>query len=142
MYKIIIVSLILLSAACSGTNDNQVLEEGFPQTWKLVQVNAGMSGVIYNEDNLPWEENLILNEGNTFNRTRIVENLTLNASGEFRFLEVNNETQLLLAHDESSQLVENCSRDKDEILRVISFNQLSGGSLPCDGPGLLYRRIQ
>ena len=128
--------------ACSSTNENQALEEGFPQTWRLVQVNAGMSGIIYKEANLPWEENLILNEGNTFNRTRIVENSTLTASGQFRFLEVNNETQLLLSHDESSQLIENCSRDKDEILCLISFDQLSGGSLPCDGPGLLYKRVQ
>jgi len=132
---------LLFLVACSDSDDNDPLTQSLPQTWELTGINVGISGENFEENELPWQETLLLNSDNSFVRTRVFENETITATGQFEFLETSGEMQLLLIHNEDSQLVENCSGSNEERLRFISNNQLSGGAVPCDGPGLFYNRL-
>lgn len=139
--------VILLLASCSNEGDN-TLESGlsivddFPQTWALVEVNTGLSGMILKGDALPYQENLTLNNDTTF--TKILTNTTgtLRSQGTFALLTGDNGALLQLLHDNDNEVITNCSRSNEEFLRILDGVQLSGGALPCDGPGLLYERIK
>ncbi len=141
MKKFGIIFFLLIVTSCSDSDDEMVLTESLPQIWELASINVGISGEILEDNELPWQETLVLNSDNSFVRTRIYENETITATGRFMLLEAPEERQLILVYNDDSPLIENCSNSNEERLRFVSANQLSGGAVPCDGPGLFYVRI-
>ena len=141
MEKFGIVCFLFILISCSNSDEEVPLTESLPQTWELTSIIVGISGEMLDKNELPWQETLVLNSNNSFVRTRIFENETATATGLFMFIEGPEERQLLLIHNDDSPLIENCSNSNEERLRFSSDNQLSGGAVPCDGPGLFYIRM-
>ena len=133
--------LLGLAVACTSNDDDQ-FGEGLPQEWRLTTVNLGLSGEILENEDLTWQETLVFSRDSLFTRTRIFEDSTAIAHGSFVFEVRDSENYIILLHDEESELITNCTQSNEEWLRFTSQTELIGGALPCDGPGLFYRRVE
>ena len=132
--------VMVLAVACTS-NDDDNFGEGLPQEWQLTAVNLGLSGEILENKDLPWQETLVFTKDSLFTRTRIFEDSTAVAIGSFVFEVRDSESYIILMHEEESELITNCTQSNEEWLRFTSQTELLGGALPCDGPGLFYKRI-
>lgn len=64
-------------------------------------------------------------------------------SGSFAFNKKEGKMYLTLEYDSETELIESCIGEKfTESFFMPSNISLTGGSAPCDGPGLFYQRIE
>ncbi len=142
MKHILGIVLLLLLYSCSDTDDVKEFSEGLPQTWRLAGLNAGLSGEYFEADDLPFQETIQLANDSTFVRTRIQDTATLEATGVFEIRLRDDQEYLVLWNTEQNELISNCTRTLEEWFLFTSNITISGGGLPCDRPGLDYRRME
>ncbi len=135
----------ILIISCSVKNDSgDVLDIGsFPQQWILTGMSGGLTGSFFTGSEMSWQETITLQSDMRFLKIRQFEDEKLEGSGSFAFNEKDSEMYLTLEYDSETELIESCIGEKfTESLFMPSNISLSGGSAPCDGPGLFYERIE
>ncbi|MGS2764117.1 hypothetical protein [Sinomicrobium sp. M5D2P9] len=141
------VFLAFLFFSCSNDDDdssgvdNPLLNRPYPQEWKLFQMTGsfGQDSVTTGED-MQWQETYILNEDDTFVKTRVTDNDTLTGEGTFVMVQDDVQTGISLTFpDDSNSIIGTCSADNKEFLRLnTKENTLLNNWQDCDGPGLFY----
>ncbi|MBC30731.1 MAG: hypothetical protein CMH48_07775 [Muricauda sp.] len=133
---------IVLTACSDSVSDQPFDVNGFPQQWELTGMSGSISGFILEGDDLPWKETIVLNIDETFIKIREIDVMQSVGTGSFLIEESEGETYLVLDYSQETDLIESCTREKIiEKLFMPSPNSLTGGSAPCDGPGLFYSRV-
>jgi len=155
MKKLIVPTLILLAClACRtlphpdmenevnpkslmGINDLGVVE----QTWKLVQMTAGMVNSQTTGADMDWQESYTFKPDGTFLKTRETNGTTQTASGLYVIENLTDGTYVKLTFQSGTEIIGNCTGNDEEQLYVPSNDKLQGTWLACDGPGLTYEQI-
>lgn len=132
--------LAVLFASC--INDVENVEELFPQQWQLVRM-TGQSEITGKADGrLAWKEFYLLNPDGTFLKSRLQDGIKTSATGMYGFVDVEDESLLVLTYDSPSDIIGSCESDLTETLRVLSSSVIIGTWSACDGPGLEYFRVK
>ncbi|MGB5357806.1 MAG: hypothetical protein WBN11_14040 [Eudoraea sp.] len=137
--------LSFLLIGCTNSNDSEGSFDmnSFPQEWKLTGMSGGLTNNILIGNDMPWQENITLEEDGRFLKARQFEEVRIEGAGSFSFEEKEGETYLNLEYDSETLLIESCTGEKlNETLFMRNTESLTGGSAPCDGPGLFYDRIK
>ena len=145
MVKYLVFTVLVLLVGCSSSDDSQGSFDidSFPQTWVLEEMSLGLSGETVTDNDLPYQETIVLKDNGDFEKTRKSSDSMSMGKGTFLFNKSTINTVLVLNYDSETDLISSCSREKIvEKLIVTSSNSLSGGSAPCDGPGLFFTRIE
>lgn len=142
MRFLVIPVLCFLTISCSETEQSESLGEDLPQRWILVSLNAGLSGEVFSGENLPYQESIFLNTDSTFTRIRIHYNEEIKAIGTFEYAQQNAEDYLILRNEEENDLIGNCTQSMDEWFLFTNPTNMLGGGLPCDRPGIEFKRVE
>ncbi len=146
MKKLLFVSLLMsILFSCSNDDDtgNAFIADQFPQKWQLIEMTGSIADMPpLTGDNLEWQESYLLQSDNTFIKSRERDNVTTEAKGAFTIKSDAGGSFAELTYETENSLIENCSVELKEIMRFNSVNRMSGISQACDGPGLLYERIE
>lgn len=145
MKKPYLLILCLLITACSDLDDSNMVFDinSFPQKWTLTGMSGGLSGIFFTGSEMSWQETITLQNQKRFLKRRQIGNEVFEGVGVFAFVEKEGEMYLSLEYNSETELIENCGHEKlTELFYMPSTSTLTGGSAPCDGPGLYYDRIE
>ncbi len=137
--------LLFTSFSCSKENDSNVEFKStqYPQNWRLVQMTGSITGVPPSTGkDMSWQESYTLQRDKTFIKSREIDNVTTKASGTYDFISLSDGTYLELTYRSNNTIIGNCSSDIKELLKLSADNKLTGTWWACDGPGLLYERVE
>lgn len=112
----------------------------FPQKWKLVQISSEM-GIVSSGEDMEWQETYELQADGTFTKTREKNAEIVSASGTFSYEEFSDDPYLVLMYNSESPIIGNCSAEAKEELAVKEDLSLVSTWQACDGPGLVYERV-
>lgn len=131
--------IILLSCSDEELSPESFDIQNFPQFYQLSGMNTGLSGQILTGNDLPYQETILLKASKKFVKTRNTKDTTIIGEGTFEFM-VNGESIILtMTYAMETELISSCKKEKIvERLNVDLLGFLTGGSLPCDGPGVYY----
>ncbi|AOW19664.1 hypothetical protein [Urechidicola croceus] len=141
MKKIVLILIMFLCLSCSDNdNDNDIIIIGteFPQTWELVAMSGNVPNSTTTGDDMEWQEYYVLNNDQTFSKTRTREDVTTTESGTFEFFEQNSEDYLLLTYPTNNDIIGNCTAEFTEEFILTDKDKMSSTWRACDGPGLNY----
>ncbi len=142
MRRLFLLLMLLSLYACSKNEEETPLVQGLPQIWQLSRLTIGLTGEVLMGQELPYQETLLLAADSTFLKTRTDADMVTTASGTFEIVPFDGANFLILTHTERTGLLANCSNTLQERFRMDSTTNLSGGALPCDGPGLAFERVK
>lgn len=137
----------LLSCSPDVRTDSEELEtslqQQFPQRWKLKQMSGNITGLPpATGSKMDWQEDYLLNSDKTFVKSRQRNGVVSEQSGSYTFFTTTDGTYLELVYNKSNNLIGNCTAEPKEILFFTSTNELTSTWAACDGPGLLYERLE
>jgi hypothetical protein len=147
--KKLILLLALLTTIYSCTKETDDLADTIEYTgkWELVKMTGSATGSESTGSDMAWQETYIINEDETFVKTRVRGDSTIAVSGTYKFTEEGlmdeSESDVIiyieLSHNTDNKIIGNCySNRKIEYLYFTSNNKLKSTWEACDGPGLEY----
>ncbi len=147
--KYLLISGILLFSACD-TQDaanpeaiSKQLETGSDGgIWQLVEMSGSFSGIPPTTgDDMEWQETYTLFADNTFTKERQWEGEPKESGGTYQYVTLSDGEFLELSHASENNLIGNCTGDLKELLWFKSENKLEATWRNCDGPGLVYEKV-
>lgn len=112
------------------------------QVFKLVAMSGSISGAPQVTGNgMRWQENYTLEVDQTFIKSRVTDNQTIQQKGTYAFITLSDGEYLELTYFDTNPIIGNCTSAPKELLKIEESNQLIGTWWACDGPGLFYNRI-
>jgi hypothetical protein len=135
----IILMLTSILISCSNNNANSS-QPSYYGKWKLVKMTGKVIPAIHTIGEPQWQEFYVFNTNKTFTKTRIKDKVTTTASGTFKIINIQDETNLELSYTENSDIIGSCYGNQKEDLFMNSDNLLSSTWQNCDGPGLIYEK--
>ncbi|RNL84061.1 hypothetical protein ED312_14035 [Sinomicrobium pectinilyticum] len=139
------VFLAFLFFSCSDDDndssvDNPLLNNSYPQEWKLFEMTPSRQDSVISGEDMEWQETYVLNDDDTFIKTRMTDNETLTGGGTFVIVQDGDQTGVSLTYtDSNNPIIGTCSNDNKEYLRMdAEENVLVNNMQVCDGPGLFY----
>lgn len=151
MKNLIYISVIigtLISCSFNKGIDPENLNEKFdpaqyPQKWQLIEMSGSIANVPPSTgSDMNWQEFYILNSDNTFIKSRERDNVVTEETGIYAFVILSDENYLELIYQSDNFLIGNCTGGVKELLILNSENKLIGTWRACDGPGLVYERVE
>ncbi|MEO0331621.1 MAG: hypothetical protein AAF223_08030 [Bacteroidota bacterium] len=148
--KYLIFGLLLIFAACS---DSQTIDPESSQStdnttsyldkWQLVEMSGSIANVPPTTGSeMAWQEYYLLYDDNTFTKVREQDDDTKEASGTYEFITLPDGEYLELSYPLENELIGNCTSESKELLSVQSEGKLIGTWWACDGPGLVYEKVE
>ncbi|WP_221394596.1 hypothetical protein [Dyadobacter sp. NIV53] len=117
--------------------------EKFPQKWQLVSMTGNVANIPpQTGSDMSWQEFYLFNADGTFSKTRERDGVTKTITGKFSFKNIGQENYMELTYDEDSELIGNCYATATEELIIKSDIQLANTWNACDGPGLMYNKVE
>lgn len=149
--KSAIITLLVLASLYSCTKESDEVAETFEYTgeWELVKMTGSANGSVYTGADMAWQETYIINDDETFTKTRVTEDTTIIVSGTYSFAEDGlldeSESNVLryinFIHDTKNNITGSCySKSSTENLYFNADNKLISTWEACDGPGLEYMK--
>ena len=115
----------------------------FPQKWQLVSMSGNIANVPpQTGSDMSWQEFYLFNADGTFSKTRERNGVTTTITGKFSFGNIGTENYMNLTYAADSEIIGNCYATATEELILKSNIQLASTWNACDGPGLVYKRIE
>ncbi len=128
--------LFLVSCSTKSTNEKELESE----KWELVEMSGQMANSTRTGAEMSWQEYYLLNSDSTFSKFRKQNGEALQAEGTYSYLDLADGKYLELTYPSKNVLIGNCVEEHIETLRV-EGNKLMGTWQMCDGPGLIYEKI-
>lgn len=117
--------------------------EKFPQKWQLVSMHGNIANVPpQTGSGMSWQEFYLFNADGTFSKTRARDGVTKTLTGKFSYKNIETENFMELTYDTDSEMIGNCYDTVIEELIIRSDTELANTWNACDGPGLVYNRVQ
>ncbi len=150
--KNLIIGLFLLSVLTACTNmeetDPENLRENLSaeqnlQKWKLVEMSGNVANVPPSTgSSMAWQEYYELRPDHTFVKSREQDSGVIEETGTYAFVTLPDGEYLELTYDADNDLIGNCTSDSKELLFLQAENKLIGTWQACDGPGLVYEKVE
>ncbi|MCF0059847.1 hypothetical protein [Dyadobacter sp. CY356] len=138
---------ILLS--CSHKEDDpeglaaKFISEKFPQKWQLVSIQGNISNMPPKTGSkMEWQEFYLLNADGTLSKTRERDGVIRTITGKYSFKSIGIDNFLEVTYDSDSDIIGNCYGTPTEELFIKSNVQFESTWQACDGPGLVYNRVE
>lgn len=138
---------ILLS--CSNKVDDpeglaaKSISEKFPQKWQLVSIKGNIANMPpQTGSKMDWQEFYLLNADGTISKTRERDGVIKTITGKYSSKSIGKENFLEVTYDSDSDIIGNCYGSPTEELFVKSDIQFESTWQACDGPGLVYNRVE
>lgn len=151
MKQLLLLLIITLSLnACSFENgvDMESSREqsdtgAVEQKWKLVQMSGNFTDKPPTTgSDMPWQEYYILYSDSTFLKSRTVDGVEEQAGGTYAFVTLEDGKYLELSYASDNDLIGNCTQEAKEFLFFEREDKLIDTWRACDGPGLVYERVE
>ena len=93
---------------------------------------------------MEWQEYYTFSPEGTFIKSRTVDEVVYEATGNFEVIEFDNDPNhyLELTYQTGNALVGNCTGDDKELLMYRNSTMISSLWMACDGPGLAYDLVK
>ena len=142
---LLLLSILLLSSCSSNSDELETQDlsiEKFPQKWSLYKMTGSIQYSETTGEDMEYQEFYIFNSDNSFLKTRTTEDDIITAEGSY-ILQTNDDgVAFLLEYSEESDLIGNCSGNKEEYLYLdAAKTTLLSSWWSCDGPGLFYKQV-
>lgn len=142
---ILILALLTTMYSCTKETDAGVSTLEYTGEWELVKMTGSYPGSESTGPDMEWQETYIINEDETFVKTRIRGDSTTKASGTYTLKDVEEFSEgpaikdIELLYDIENNIIGNCYSNKTiEYLFFSSDHRLINTWNSCDGPGLEY----
>ncbi len=122
-------------------NREETIADTEGEKWQLVSMSGRLPNSETTGDDMEWQEFYLLREDETFIKSREQDGITREAGGTYQWTQLSDGEYLILKYFEDNDLIGNCTGDSKEYLFRQSETQLTGTWLACDGPGLVYERV-
>lgn len=145
MKKAIIILAVLVSIySCSKESDDTAASIDYTGEWELVKMTSGLDS--QTGADMDWQETYLINEDDTFTKTRVRGDSTITVSGTYTFTEeglldeslADVKIYIEFLHTKNAILGSCLSNSATEILYFNSKNKMISTWEACDGPGLEY----
>jgi hypothetical protein len=149
MKKIILILALLTTIySCTKETDDLAATTEYTGKWKLVKMTGSFMGSETTGLDMDWQETYMINEDETFVKTRLRGDSTTLASGTYELKDVEEFGNMgpaikiiELFYDFENNIIGNCSSNKTiEYLYFSSDHRLISTWNACDGPGLEYTK--
>jgi len=148
--RYLIIGLMILFAACEAPDEvspevtvEQPDAESYLEKWQLVEMSGDLAEVKpATGSDMAWQEYYLLYEDDTFKKVRERDGNVKEASGTYEFVTLSDGEYLELTYPSENELIGNCTGEPEELLRVESESKLIGTWWACDGPGLVYEKVE
>jgi hypothetical protein len=148
MKKLIIILVVLASIySCTKETDDMASNMEYNGQWELVKMTGSLEGSEYTGLDMDWQETYIINEDETFTKTRVRGDSTIVVSGTYTYTEeglleeseLDLITYIKFSHNTDNAIIGSCGfQSLTEYLYFNSNNKLISTWNACDGPGLEY----
>lgn len=151
MKNLIFVSVIIGTViSCSfnkeidpENSNKEFNSDQYPQKWQLKEMSGMLANVPPSTgSDMDWQEYYLLYFDNTFIKSRERDNVVTEETGIYDFVILSDENYLELIYESDNFLIGNCTGGVKELLILNSENKLIGTWRACDGPGLVYERVE
>lgn len=141
--KNIILASLLIGTFISCSLNKEIDPEQYPQKWELIEISGSIADVppLTGKD-MDWQEYYLLNSDNSFVKSRERDKIITEVTGTFAFVIGTDSKYLELSYESDNKLIGNCTSEIKEHLNLNSENLLVGTWVACDGPGLVYERVE
>ncbi|MEQ9441302.1 MAG: hypothetical protein RIG62_19820 [Cyclobacteriaceae bacterium] len=113
------------------------------QKWQLVEMSGSIANVPPSTgSDMAWQEYYLLYADSTFVKSREQDGTITEASGTYALVTLPDGEYLELTYDSDNNLIGNCTAEAKELLFFQSANKLIGTWQACDGPGLVYDKVE
>lgn len=117
--------------------------EKYSHKWELIEMSGNIANMpTATGSAMEWQEYYILNLDSTFTKSRKRDNIVKEESGTYVFLTLSDGKYLELSYNSDNDLIGNCTSESKELLKLNSDNTMIGTWWACDGPGLIYKKIE
>jgi len=147
MKKTLLILVILASFySCTKEADDVAKTIDYTGEWELIKMTGSFAGSETIGSDMEWQETYLINEDETFTKTRVRGDSTSTVSGIYTFTDdgLLDETAdvviyIEFLHNSKNVLIGNCySNRSTEYLYFNSKNEMKSTWEACDGPGLKY----
>src|SRR5680860_102866 len=140
---LILLALLTTIYSCTKETDDMVTKLEYTGKWKLVKMTSPANGSESTGPDMAWQETDIINEDETYVKTRVDGDSTTIASGTYALKDVAGLWNMGIAtkdielfFDIENNIIANCySTRKIEYLYFSSDHRLISTWHTCDGPG-------
>ncbi len=148
--RYLIIGLMIMFAACETQDEvspeatvEQSDAESYLEKWQLVEMSGSIANVPPTTgSDMAWQEYYLLYEDDTFKKVREQDGNIKEASGTYEFVTLSDGEYLELTYPSENELIGNCSVEPKEMLSIESEDKLIGTWWACDGPGLVYEKVE
>ncbi len=91
---------------------------------------------------MAWQEHYLLYADNTFIKVRKQKKVISKEAGTYSYIVLSDSKYLELSYKTDNKLIGNCTNETKELLFLDSENTMIGTWWACDGPGLVYKKVQ
>ena len=153
--KNLIVGLVILGigivTACSNSEEpglerareQQSDDVQAAQKWQLVEMSGSIANVPPSTgSDMNWQEYYLLYPDSTFTKVRERDGDVREAGGTYAFVTLSDGEYLELSYPSPNDLIGSCTTEPKELLFFQSENKLTGTWQACDGPGLVYEKVE
>ncbi len=143
LFLALLTVCLIMSCSKEGNEiEKQFDSEKYPQKWTLIEMSGQIPNSEATGENMEWQEYYILKSDGTFIKHREWDGIDSDATGTFSFVNINEDKFIELVHAIGSDIVGSCYGNQNESLWLKSDKKLTGTWSACDGPGLVYERIE
>ncbi|MBK5192247.1 MAG: hypothetical protein JJE07_03390 [Flavobacteriaceae bacterium] len=143
---LLLLALLATIYSCTKETDDMVTKLEYTGKWELVKMTGSFIGSETTGSDMEWQETYIINEDETFVKTRVRGDSTTFASGTYELKDVEESgnmgpaiKDIELFYDIENNIIGNCYSNKTiEYLFFSSDHRLINTWNACDGPGLEY----
>ena len=138
-----LIILLLICTSCS--NDDQAttidLEEELSGKWVLIQMGGSTPDSETTGTAMEWQEYYTLDLDGTFIKSREREGHLIKVTGTYIIIESEENTFIEFTFDFDNEIIGSCISNLKENLYLSSENKLVSTWEQCDGPSLIYNKI-
>ncbi len=140
--RILLFGLLIIFNIVSCSKDYNFASDQYPQKWQLIEMSGSIANVPpTGGSDMAWQEYYLLKSDSTFMKVRETDNVVKEEAGTFTFINLSDGKYLELIYTSDNDLIGNCTSEPKELLKLNSENKLIGTWWACDGPGLVYERV-
>lgn len=134
-----LIGLVILTSSCT-VNDTNELDNSTTESWELISIENPSNSQSNSILNI--SEQLILQNDSIFTRTRQTNSNSWVLNGTYNYMTVDKTKYLVFHYNKESDLIGNCSNNKNEVFIFDSNNEIINTWFECGGPKLKYRKFE
>ena len=136
------VIIVFISVFSSCTKEKEeTTDADYHGKWTLVKMSGSMINSETTGAAMSWQEFYIFNNDGTFTKNRTQSEVKAIASGTYAVKNYAEGLYLELTYPKESMIVGSCYGNQKEELYFTANNTLSSSWNACDGPGLVYQKV-